>query len=240
MCRFCLTSDGFTRNFFEVYNSEKECLRVQEILGIAIHPSEDFTNICGECEGNIRMVQNIVSEIRKINELFQTLILRFDRELLNHLETAHAGVPIKLYECSQCSRKFTTEAKLDKHNYNTHMGHQPQFYCSYCGRKFNKRIALQDHEKMHRGQKAYHCKECVRDFTYKATYDRHMQVVHTDEKSFSCNYCSKSFKRKTTLKVHLLIHTGEKPYHCTICDRRFNDPGVFYKHKRKEHVTREK
>lgn len=70
--------------------------------------------------------------------------------------------------------------------------------------------------------KVFECQVCNKTFGYKHVLQNH-EKVHTGEKSFRCTKCNKCFRRDHHLKVHMRLHSGEKPYTCTFstCDRRF-------------------
>lgn len=68
--------------------------------------------------------------------------------------------------------------------------------------------------------KIFKCNTCNKTFGYKHVLQNHMKV-HTGEKSYGCPICPKFFRRDHHLKVHLRQHSGEKPYSCTLCDHQF-------------------
>ena len=56
----------------------------------------------------------------------------------------------------------------------------------------------------------FKCKICSQTFTRKYNLDNH-ERIHTGEKPYQCDICKKSFAQKSNFVKHKKIHTGEKP-----------------------------
>lgn len=93
--------------------------------------------------------------------------------------------------------------------------------CRFCGKRFKKDSFLIRHvDKTHKGQKAFKCMKCNKEFEQRYQLVLHVRV-HTGEKPFSCDFCGKTFSQNSGRIVHMRVHTGEKPYFCKKCGNSF-------------------
>ncbi|VVC41740.1 Zinc finger C2H2-type [Cinara cedri] len=103
------------------------------------------------------------------------------------------------HKCNVCTKSFTCKSKLDQHN-RIHTGEKP-FSCNVCGLMFSHQSNLTSHSRIHTGEKPFACKICGMKFTQQCHLIRHIRI-HTGEKPFKCTLCDMSFRRSCTRLRH--------------------------------------
>ncbi|XP_001340263.4 uncharacterized protein [Danio rerio] len=121
-------------------------------------------------------------------------------------------------ECPDCGRILSNASALENHM-RLHTGERP-YTCSQCGKAFPSVRGLNRHMKVHAEEKRYQCEECGKSFVYHFTLTKH-QLIHSGERPFPCKVCGKRFLAKADRSTHMRMHTGEKPFSCTLCGKRF-------------------
>ncbi|XP_008282967.1 zinc finger protein 2 homolog [Stegastes partitus] len=143
-----------------------------------------------------------------------------------------------LYRCHICNYIFTKKTVLTWH-LKTHEGKSQDakgnFDCHICGKHIPCQSNLQNHMRVHTGERPYSCHFCGKCFKLKGHMTEHIRT-HTGEKPFSCHICDKSFNRGSTLRKHVLAkHKEERPYKCGNCDELFTERLLMKRHMRKVH-----
>ncbi|XP_040177074.1 zinc finger protein 189-like [Rana temporaria] len=137
-------------------------------------------------------------------------------------------MPRRLYNCSECSKLFPTNADLMRHQ---RLHKKKKLTCNQCGKIFPYKSHLVRHQSVHTGERAFVCSECGENFICKSHLVTHLRI-HTREKPLVCQDCGKHFSCNSALITHRRIHTGEKPFVCPICGKAFAQSSNLLSHQR--------
>ena len=133
------------------------------------------------------------------------------------------------FTCTLCDWSFSSESDLNNHQ-RLHSGERP-YQCEFCIGNFQDKTALLNHRRQHTGEKPYKCDICDACFSQKHSLVVHKNV-HTGEKKYKCELCDASFVCRSNLNVHMRIHTGSKPYTCEFCNSSYSQKSQLTVHKR--------
>ncbi|CAL1269876.1 unnamed protein product [Larinioides sclopetarius] len=68
------------------------------------------------------------------------------------------------------------------------------FCCEYCPKAFSRKRYLLDHLNIHTGKRPHICKFCLKNFTQRASCNRHMKLCHPELVNSNQNNSSKIIK----------------------------------------------
>ena len=129
----------------------------------------------------------------------------------------------KIFDCTDCDKKFTRRDNLYKHFRQAHPdGDITPF-------KGNRTVnPVTDPSEVV-------CKECNKYCATRARLRDHMKK-HSDVKNFICIECGKRFKGEDGLKAHMKMHRGEYDFQCDLCDAKYVTQSAMLNHKTAKHT----
>ncbi|XP_061450386.1 zinc finger protein 407 isoform X2 [Rhineura floridana] len=233
--------------FLHIKEQHEELLRevnkyiVEDTEQINREREENKGNICKYC-GKICRSSNSMAFLAHIrthtgSKPFKCKICHFATAQLgdarNHVKR-HLGM--REYKCHVCGVAFVMKKHLNTHLLGKHRVGTPKerkFTCPLCDRSFTEKWAMNNHMKLHTGEKPYKCSwpTCHYSFLTASAMKDHYRT-HTGEKSFLCDLCGFAGGTRHALTKHRRQHTGEKPFKCDECNFASTTQSHLTRHKR--------
>lgn len=121
----------------------------------------------------------------------------------NHvLLTNHRKASGHFFNCDSCSKRFTTQSSLKRHQ----VLHDviKTYQCETCGKSFTSFADLSVHRKVHNPAKSYYCDICRREFSRHSNLSRHAEIHKGDGDLYKCGICECSYKFISSLTRHIV------------------------------------
>lgn len=140
--------------------------------------------------------------------------------------------------CRECYKCFPDDKALKKHTWSCQR--VPTFKCSFCDKMFRHRNDVNNHERLHTGERPFVCPRpgCTKDFKLRSAMNTHVKIVH-DKVTWPCPECDMVFKAPMGRRYHMgAVHAKEKPFPCKQCGKCFAQRDILSAHMGAYHATK--
>ncbi|XP_005319784.2 zinc finger protein 648 isoform X1 [Ictidomys tridecemlineatus] len=136
----------------------------------------------------------------------------------------------KPYACELCGKAYSHRGTLQQHR-RLHTGERP-YRCPFCDKAYTWSSDHRKHIRTHTGEKPYPCQDCGKAFVRSSDLRKHQRNMHSNNKPFPCSECGLTFNKPLSLLRHQRTHLGAKPFRCSACDREFAVASRMVEHQR--------
>ncbi|MCJ8733903.1 hypothetical protein PDJAM_G00229060 [Pangasius djambal] len=149
------------------------------------------------------------------------------------------GLPLTVYPCHICGKKFKSRGFLKRHmkNHPDHM-FKKKYQCTDCDFTTNKKVSFHNHLESHKlivkNEKVPEYTEYTRHYREASPLSPNKLILRDKEpKLHKCKYCEYETAEQGLLNRHLLaVHSKNFAHVCAECAKGFRHPSELKKHMR--------
>ena len=149
----------------------------------------DVVDDKSEDEKKISEKKNISEEKNKTSKYESDENLQ-DDEIFQ--ESQNLKMSEDLFKCPLCEKLIPKLSKLE--HAKKHVKTQPKNNCKHCGKNFLLKWVLEEHDRLHTGEKPIQCASCEKSFRAKQGLYIHVKTHHTKTLTTKCDPCWKTSK----------------------------------------------
>ncbi|XP_012156951.1 transcription factor grauzone [Ceratitis capitata] len=164
------------------------------------------------------------------------------KNFANHMHSLHPAEENLLFECTQCSKKFSKQYILDSHIKIRHSAKDQ--ICKLCDKAFSSVSILRQHQKnVHLNEFESVCDICGKRLRNPANLQYHMDNIHNTEPrpEVECTLCHKWLKSERSLRKHMISHRDVESgtiFKCSQCGVEKKSRHSLSSHIRYHHSNR--